>query len=235
MSLNILYRDDAFLAVNKPPGLRSTPAFVSDSTTSTSGDGGRKRKRQERFSEVLQSLGSSSSSSSSSASSASSADPMDVHLQKLARESASVPRKIKTFRSYAKRSLRVDDEGAADALFHRIQAAVKREEEREGMRLTDSVLTRVQAAEGRAEAVAVHRLDCETSGVLIVALDPAAGAELNRQFRDGEVKKSYLKTILLIHPDKCSHVDANTAAFQAANDESVAQEANADAAAAEPS
>ncbi len=37
----------------------------------------------------------------------------------------------------------------------------------------------------------VHRLDKETSGILIIAKNPTAFVELQRQFRDREVKKEY--------------------------------------------
>ncbi len=41
----------------------------------------------------------------------------------------------------------------------------------------------------------VHRLDKETSGCLIIAKTPAAFAELQRQFKDREVKKEYLALV----------------------------------------
>lgn len=37
-----------------------------------------------------------------------------------------------------------------------------------------------------------HRLDKETSGILLIALKRAALTELHRMFRDGEIRKSYL-------------------------------------------
>lgn len=224
--LKVVYKDEDMIAIDKPYGLRSTPAFLkgTDGTSSTDdgtadssgsssskrsatasahttaasgaaedGGGSRKRRRQERFSDVLQSLsgpGSTGVAEAAAAASSSTATTFDLHLQKLARESSNVPRKKKTFRSYAKRSLHIDDEREVERLWDLIQAAVLQEEEREGMRLTDSVLTRIQAAEA-PEARAVHRLDCETSGVMLVALTEAAGKELDRQFRNGEVKKTY--------------------------------------------
>ena len=44
----------------------------------------------------------------------------------------------------------------------------------------------------------VHRLDKETSGILIVAKTEAAMSELQRQFREREVEKEYLA---LVHGD----------------------------------
>ena len=41
----------------------------------------------------------------------------------------------------------------------------------------------------------VHRLDRDTSGVIIMAFDPEAHRELSRQFHDREVSKSYLAIV----------------------------------------
>ena len=38
----------------------------------------------------------------------------------------------------------------------------------------------------------VHRLDRETEGLMVYALNSAAAAELSRQLRDGELKKEYV-------------------------------------------
>ena len=57
----------------------------------------------------------------------------------------------------------------------------------------DSVATRIQAQ--IPEAKVVHRLDCFTSGVMLMAIGLEAQRELNRQFRDGEVAKEYLAVV----------------------------------------
>lgn len=41
----------------------------------------------------------------------------------------------------------------------------------------------------------VHRLDRDTSGVIIMALDAEAHRELSRQFQDREVKKTYIAVV----------------------------------------
>ncbi len=53
----------------------------------------------------------------------------------------------------------------------------------------DCLASRVQALYPRAENV--HRLDCATSGVIVMALTRSALRELNRQFHDREVSKTY--------------------------------------------
>ena len=55
---------------------------------------------------------------------------------------------------------------------------------------TDSLITRLQACYPGARTV--HRLDCETSGVTVVALDERSHRELSRQFHDRETEKTYI-------------------------------------------
>jgi tRNA pseudouridine32 synthase/23S rRNA pseudouridine746 synthase len=57
----------------------------------------------------------------------------------------------------------------------------------------DSVATRIQAQ--IPEARVVHRLDCATSGVMLMAVGIEAQRELNRQFREGEVTKEYMAVV----------------------------------------
>ena len=54
----------------------------------------------------------------------------------------------------------------------------------------DSIATR--AAERYPQALVVHRLDCATSGVMVLAKTKAAQSELSRQFRDRETAKDYI-------------------------------------------
>ena len=58
-----------------------------------------------------------------------------------------------------------------------------------GAELQDSVLTRIRAERGWAELV--HRLDRDTSGILLVALDPMTHRDLSRLFSARQVRKQY--------------------------------------------
>lgn len=61
-----------------------------------------------------------------------------------------------------------------------------------GEHLTDSVLTRLRARHpGATGPLLVHRLDLDTSGLLIAALDAPTHTALQRQFVAREVKKRY--------------------------------------------
>lgn len=55
----------------------------------------------------------------------------------------------------------------------------------------DCLITRLQD-HGYPEARIVHRLDWETSGILVIARDPDSHRELSRQFQDRETEKTYI-------------------------------------------
>lgn len=59
-----------------------------------------------------------------------------------------------------------------------------------GAHLADCLLTRVQAV--FPEALLVHRLDRDTSGVMVFALSPHAQRHLGLQFEKRQTKKTYL-------------------------------------------
>ena len=59
-----------------------------------------------------------------------------------------------------------------------------------GIRLSDSLLTRVK--EKYFGTLLVHRLDMDTSGIIIFARTPSAQAYLGKQFEKRSVKKKYL-------------------------------------------
>ena len=54
----------------------------------------------------------------------------------------------------------------------------------------DCLISRLQAA--RWDALLVHRLDCDTSGVMVFALTKAAQGNLGQQFEKRQTKKVYL-------------------------------------------
>lgn len=57
----------------------------------------------------------------------------------------------------------------------------------------DCVASRVQQALPQARVV--HRLDCHTSGVMLMALGKPAQVELSRQFHDRETEKEYIAVV----------------------------------------
>ncbi|MEM9708278.1 MAG: pseudouridine synthase [Pseudomonadota bacterium] len=63
-----------------------------------------------------------------------------------------------------------------------------------GAHLADCLLTRLQAV--YPEALLVHRLDRDTSGVMIFAMTPEAQRHLGLQFEKRQVKKTYVARVM---------------------------------------
>jgi tRNA pseudouridine32 synthase/23S rRNA pseudouridine746 synthase len=57
----------------------------------------------------------------------------------------------------------------------------------------DCLISRIQ--QDRPEALTVHRLDCETSGLVVIACDKDSHRELSRQFHDRETQKRYVAVV----------------------------------------
>ncbi|HHB81494.1 MAG TPA: RNA pseudouridine synthase [Aliiroseovarius sp.] len=74
-----------------------------------------------------------------------------------------------------------------------------------GPELADCLLARIQAA--FPEALLVHRLDRDTSGVMVFALSPHAQRHLGLQFEKRYVKKAYIARIWGIPQDDEGCVD----------------------------
>lgn len=184
-SLDLLYSDAAVLVVDKPHGLRSVPGLDTTAAAAAAAPGANKgkRKRQERWSEVVSELA-----------------PADLpeasrHVApKLRREAQSVPRKRSKFLSFSERSLRLEPDAAA-ALYTVLDDRLARAEEDEGLSTTDSALGRLQRATGERGLAAVHRLDMETSGVLVVARSASAARALGEQFAQRSIEKAYIAVV----------------------------------------
>ena len=74
-----------------------------------------------------------------------------------------------------------------------------------GPHLTDCLLARVQAA--FPEALLVHRLDRDTSGIMVFAMTPHAQRHLGLQFEKRQVKKVYVARVLGRIAQKTGTVD----------------------------
>ncbi|WP_250656676.1 pseudouridine synthase [Alkalimarinus coralli] len=57
----------------------------------------------------------------------------------------------------------------------------------------DCLISRIQQT--RPEALIVHRLDCETSGLVVLACNKESHRELSRQFHDRETRKRYVAVV----------------------------------------
>lgn len=74
-----------------------------------------------------------------------------------------------------------------------------------GPELQDCLASRVQLE--YPDALVVHRLDRDTSGLLIMARGPAAQRELSRQFHDRQVVKRYLAVVAGCPADDSGRID----------------------------
>lgn len=74
-----------------------------------------------------------------------------------------------------------------------------------GEHLADCLITRAQAA--FPEALLVHRLDRDTSGVMVFALTPSAQRHLGLQFEKRQTKKTYVARVWGHVADKTGTVD----------------------------
>ena len=69
----------------------------------------------------------------------------------------------------------------------------------------DCLITRIQQT--RPEALIVHRLDCETSGLVVLACNKASHKELSRQFHDRETQKRYVAVVDGLMTDEVGEID----------------------------
>ncbi|GGE53403.1 RluA family pseudouridine synthase [Actibacterium pelagium] len=74
-----------------------------------------------------------------------------------------------------------------------------------GEHLADCLLTRIQAA--FPEALLVHRLDRDTSGVMVFALSPHAQRHLGKQFETRKARKTYVARVWGKVEEKTGTVD----------------------------
>ncbi|MFO7921503.1 RNA pseudouridine synthase [Rhodobacteraceae bacterium W635] len=74
-----------------------------------------------------------------------------------------------------------------------------------GDHLSDCLIARVQ--EAFPEALLVHRLDMDTSGVMVFGLTPHAQRHLGLQFEKRQMKKTYVARVWGLVADKTGEVD----------------------------
>lgn len=74
-----------------------------------------------------------------------------------------------------------------------------------GAHLADCLISRVQRV--FPEALLVHRLDRDTSGLMVFALSPLAQKSLSQQFQERQTKKTYVARILGRLAEKTGVVD----------------------------
>lgn len=218
LRIQVLFSDDTMVVISKPSHLRSVPGHARNNHLDPSQPTGlRKRLRHEISADdstlsgqrawlaALDSLGKDSSATP---------DPVGRCIRRLAGVpslASSLPRKYKVFCRYIHRNRQrimteneEYSEKVARDMYERIQdryrsflpESTKPEESALGQ-LTLLGLGRTDDPERSGslatEPYIVHRLDCETSGVMVFARTQAAAAALGQQWRSrNAVKKTYM-------------------------------------------
>ena len=191
--LPIVYQDDSLLVVDKPGGMLSVPGREAQQLKLPGGG----TSRQEQWTAAVQAAGKRL--------------PQPVCDEALAaalkmiggRNDLNIPRKRELFVKYVHRVLKLgqNDEGSRGSIGEACWDVVK-EVDSDMHRLGfDDIPGHLKSAADIAAEVAggpifhVHRLDMETSGLLVFAKTEQACAHLSRQFHDHTVRKTYLAMV----------------------------------------
>lgn len=172
-NLRIIYEDDTLIAVDKPSGMLSVPGKEFRALTFT---------RVEQWSQVISTFLKSQDATSS----------ILPVLKILEEQSDKIPRQDQKFFRYMKRSHKSLDEESIGFIWSRLQQIDK---ELYGGLPEGFPFELISAADlvdyyyGQ-KVFHVHRLDQETSGVLIFAKTSSSAANLSEQFRNHQVESS---------------------------------------------
>lgn len=200
--LPVVYEDETLIVVNKPAGMLSVPGRQAkllkqteksnDDCGGSSGGGG--TSRQEQWTAAVQ----------ASAAFAQQRNYDKVHVSLLQqlhlRGDGNIPRKRNLFAKYLRRLLKVGGDGG-DGVGEAIWDIVSEVDRGLHQLAFDDIPMNLRSAAdivGELTGGAVHhvhRLDMETSGLLVFAKTEQACAHLCRQFHDHEVRKTYLALV----------------------------------------
>jgi tRNA pseudouridine32 synthase/23S rRNA pseudouridine746 synthase len=210
--------DDGFMVIDKPCNLRSVPGLANTTVNTknapgTKSPGEQRRTAQEAWVLAIQSFGDLKGGNDND-----NENSVSIQcLQRLAKNGAkSVPRKFKLFQRYLERNqkqlmLSVEEELLVEAMFQKIVTRqrpllnlpepTKHEESALGQLILMGYGRRRQdnttnEREAKNSLRVVHRLDCETSGVMVFAKNEATASFLSKAWRDRDrVTKHYLALV----------------------------------------
>lgn len=109
----------------------------------------------------------------------------------------SIPRKKKLFQSFLSRVLKITDDSIQISLWDAIYDTDTKLHSRDLNMIPDKQISAVDIVESlcNQKVYVVHRLDMETSGLLLFAKNEDSCAELSRQFREREIHKIYIAKV----------------------------------------
>jgi len=216
----VLYDDAHLLAIYKPCGMLSVPGGKSETTKTHhqeeasatlvgaaagegEGEDGEEEETQlvESSSWVSRSEQWTRAIAAAATSGRGGEDEEETRavLRLLQQQKQVAPRKHKVFLSFLSRVLKVKDQARGELVW---RAICKADEELHSPKLANLSSSSASASDlatlllnGGHKVYHVHRLDMETSGVLLFAKTSESCAEMSRQFRDREVKKKYLARV----------------------------------------
>ncbi len=184
MKQRVLFEDESLLAIDKPRGMPSVPLRNKGI-----------RGEEDRIAATPRNLQWMAAIESTLTSSR---DEQVVSALSGLKNLEAVPRKESSFKEYLRRVVRVHDKSLQEIIW----SAVSQEDNRllfpcgfvdgvpdEAVSAADVVSEMLNT--GRRVYV-VHRLDMETSGILLFAKTESACSDINAQFRNNEVKKMYI-------------------------------------------
>lgn len=175
----ILYEDDWIVAVNKPSEMLSVP--------------GKNKTRviTPRFKEWEVAIKNAVTHDPSNLTPA-----CIIALERL-QQYKNIPRKERSFYGYVERTLKI----TSSDLLSEIWSTVKRVDEKLHKQPIDDIPSHLVSATEIIEKKCgkvynVHRLDCATSGILLLAKTDSVAKDLSEQFRERNVKKIYVAEVL---------------------------------------
>lgn len=178
----ILFEDNEIIVIDKVPNEASVPQKGSRPVQTTP------KKRTDEWVDAVRLAASLESNRS---------DSLINEPLKLISEQHSIPRKEQKFYNFLTRSVKIDDPVIQKRIWNivnEVDVTMNKQPFSEIPKHLISSADRVEQYCGH-KIYHVHRLDMETSGVLMYAKTENSCAELCRQFRDREVKKMYLARV----------------------------------------
>jgi len=183
-SLHILFEDEFLIAVNKPPNMFSVPAKY-ENFDHISSDVVNKKRRFEQWADAIQ------------ASIKYTSNEKAQNIIKNIVNINSVPRKESSFKGYINRKYKESDTEIINTIWDAVSSADIKLNRVEIDNLPKDMISSFELIREKTKHLfQVHRLDYETSGVVLYAKSSQIAAQLNKQFKDREVDKFYIAQVV---------------------------------------
>lgn len=175
--LKILFEDENIAVIDKPPNILSVPGKRKEFVKS----------RNEEWHDAIR-----------YASTFVDDDPLIKECIVRLTSCSSIPRKELRFYSFLSRVLKIVDVDVQRSIWHNINKCDEKLHKPSFDSIPESLISTVELTEQLCshKLYPVHRLDMETSGILLYAKTEESCAELGRQFRERLVHKIYLAKVM---------------------------------------